>query len=399
MAAAVANTQLTLETVVPDRPAVPDVLHEHIEEIAYLSIQRRKLLFSPDIPLRRLRIHAGRVEAHLDGLRIGAPASVGIAHARLDGDDPWFVSVALRVWIELGQPETAILHQRLAELTPKLSGSCKEALRQLPAGAVQRIFPDQHPGAMPESLVELATDALGWHGLLQPESASRLAASPGSGIRRAVARHAIQPDLVSRLLTDSDQQVRRTALWSVAKHDPRAALERSRQLAAGAEPDGFALRLIGLLGDHVDGSRLLPFLRHKSLAPFALLALRDLAYPALAEMVLEVFEAGDSELAPLAKAVFESLAGRVPKPDPEKSLPGVSPARSHWLDFRKHLDPSKRILHARPYPWQGPPADEPMLWVWRQILTAKATDLGWLRREVPDGFFSGGEADEAIPGE
>ncbi|HEV2331446.1 MAG TPA: hypothetical protein VGY56_21900 [Verrucomicrobiae bacterium] len=399
MAAAVANTQTTLETTVPDRPAVPDVLHEHIHEIAYLSIQRRKLLFSQDIPLRRLRTHAGRIEAHLDGLRIGVPASVNIANGMLDGDDPWFISAALRIWVEIGQPQPAIVHQRLAAVAPELSGSCKEAFRQLPAGAVERIFPDQ-PGATPDSLLELAIDARGWHGLIRPETAARLAGSAVTGIRRALARHASQHDLISKLLTDGDQLVRRMALWSMAKQDSRATLDQSRQLAAGIEPDAFALRLIGLLGEYADGSRLLPFLRQKSLAPSALLALRDLAYPALAESVVDVIDSGDSEIAPLAKAVFESLTGQIPEPNPEKLLPqGISPARSHWQDVRKHHDASRRSLSDRPFPWQGPAVDEPMLWVWRRSLTTNPADLAWLRREVPDGFFSGLDSEEAIPGE
>jgi hypothetical protein len=400
MEASVATTQPTLETTVPCRPAVPDVLYEHIEEIAYLSIQRRKLLFSPEIPLRRLRTHAGRIEAHLDGLRIGAPASVDIAHTMLDGDDPWFVSTALRIWIELGQPQTEIVHQRLALLAPELSGSCKEAFRQLPTATIERIFPEQHLETVPQSLLELAIDARGWHGLVRPETASRLAASPVPGVRRALARHVFQHDLVFRLLTDSDQEVRRVALWSLAKQDSQAALDRSRQLAAGAEPDVFALRLVGLLGDQADGSRVLPFLRNKTTVPFALLALRDLGYPALADSVLEVAEAGDPKCAPLATTVLESLTGRIPKPNPEKPLPpGVSPARVHWQEFRKHFDTSTRTLRGRPFRWQGSPADEPMLWVWRRYLTAKATDSEWIRREVPDGFFSGREADEAVPGE
>jgi hypothetical protein len=398
MAPAAANTQTTLETTVPGRPAVPDVLHEHIEEIAYLSVQRRKMLFSPELPVRRLQNHSGRIEAHLDGLRVGGPASINIAQAKLDGEDPWFVSVALKIWVELGQPQTAILHERLAKLAPELSGSCKEAFRQLPASTIERTFPEK-AGATPDSLLELATDARGWHGMIRPETGSQLAASPDPKIRRALARHVTQPDLVSRLLTDTDQQVRRMALWSLAKQDPRTALDRSRQLAAGPEPDAFALRLIGLFGEYADSARLLPFLRHQPLAGSALLALRDLAYPALAESVLDVIDSDDAENIPLAKAVFESLAGRIPKPNPEKPLPtGMSPARYHWQEARKRLDASRRSLHDKPYPWQGSPADEPMLWVWRRSLT-NAADLGWLRREVPDGFFTGRAADEAIPGE
>jgi hypothetical protein len=395
-----ADASNTLETTIPGRPAVPDVLREHIEEIAYLSIQWRKLLFSREIPMRRLRNHAARIEAHLDGLRVGIPTSVEIAHSMLDGDDPWFVSVALRIWIELGQPQIAIVQQQLAKMATEHSSSCKEALRKLPSDFIGRIFPDQQQGAIPDSLLELAADALSWHGLLRPEAASRLAASPLAGVRRALARHVLHSALLSQLLADGDQQVRRMALWNLAKQNSRAALDQSRRLSAQPEPDAFALRMIGLLGEYGDSSRLIAFLRHKSLAPPALLALRDLAYPVLAEAVLEIVDATDSGHADLARSVFESLAGRIPKPNPDKPIPqGFTPARFHWLELKKHLDGSKRSLFGQPFPWQGAASDEPMLWVWRRTIADNAVDTSWLRREVPDGFFTGIDADEAIPGE
>ena len=395
-----ADKQITLETTVPGRPAVPDVLREHLEEMAYLSIQWRKLLFSPEIPLRRLAAHAGRIEAHLDGLRVGGPASLSIAQAMLDGDDPWFVSAAARVWIEMGQPEPAIIHQRLAALPPELFRAWKEAFRQLPVSTIQRVFPKQHPEAIPAPMIEIAADAWGWHGLLLPETASRLAGSPVPGIRRAVARHATQPSLIRQLLDDGEVLVRLMAHWSLALQNPPAALDRSRQIAAAAEPDPFALRIIGLLGSRADGPRLLAFLKHKTIAPTALLALRDLAAPEFAEVLLDGLDGEDSEFAALAKDVFESLTGRIPKPNPEQPLPpGLSPVRAHWSQVRKQMDGSKRMLHGQAFPWQGAASEEPMQWVWRRVLTSNAPDLAWLRRQVPDGFFTGLEADEAIPSE
>ncbi len=394
------ETKPILETTVLDRPAVPDVLEEHLEETAFLLIRWRKLLFSSEIPLRRLGAQAERIEAHLDGLRVGGPASLSIALAMLDENDPWFVSVAARVWIELGQPEVQAIHERLAALPPELFGVWKEAFRQLPASTVQRIFPQQQFESLPAATLEIAADAWGWHGLLPFPVASRLAGSPAPGVRRAVARHTAHSGLIRQLLDDGDVLVRRMAHWSLALQNTQAALDRGRQLAAAAEPDPFALRVIGLLGGRADGPRLLNSLKHKAAAPTALLALRDLAVPEFAEVLLIGIEGDDADFAALAKDVFESLAGRIPKPDPGQPLPpGLSPARAHWSQVRKQMDGSKRMLHGQAFPWQGPASEEPMQWVWRRVLTSNAPDLAWLRRQVPDGFFNALGAEEAIPGE
>ena len=86
-----------------DRPVVPHVLLEHLEELAALLVQRRKLFFSPEVPLRRLKLHDDRIEAHLDGLRTGGSAAIKIAEDRLAGD-PWLVVAAARVWMSQGSP-------------------------------------------------------------------------------------------------------------------------------------------------------------------------------------------------------------------------------------------------------------------------------------------------------
>ena len=395
-----ADKTVTLETTVPGRPAVPDVLHEHLEEIAYLTIQWRKLLFSPEVPLRRLRAHSERIKAHLDGLRIGGPASLSIARSMLDGDDPWFVYAAARVWMEMGRPDVAALRERLEKTPPELWGAWKEAFRKLSPAVVTRLFSEQDLEGLPLGLLQVAIDALGWHGLLQPATAGTVGGLPDAGTRRAVARHAVQPALIARLLEDEDVLVRRTALWSLVRQDPRAALDRSRQMTLSRPPDAFALRVIGLMGDGQDGMGLLTLLRQKTATPAVLLALRDLGRPECAEALLEIVEGDDRDLAMATKDVFESLVGRIPKPDPEQPLPaGISPARFHWQQVRKSLDRSRQFLHGQPCPWQGDPADEPMEWVWRRTLTAAASELACLRREVPDGFFNGVGADEAIPGE
>ncbi|HEV2105032.1 MAG TPA: hypothetical protein VGU27_04820, partial [Candidatus Eisenbacteria bacterium] len=112
-----------------ERPAIPPILDEHLEEMAYLWTSRRRLLFSPDVPARRLPGHDERIAAHWDALAIGAGAAVAVAEARLEDDNPWIVAAALRTWLELGAPDGPTAFARLESMPPALDPAWVEALR------------------------------------------------------------------------------------------------------------------------------------------------------------------------------------------------------------------------------------------------------------------------------
>lgn len=376
------------------------MLVEHLEELAYLSIQRRKLLFSPEVPLRRLKLHDGRIEAHLDGLRTGGAASVAIAAQKLAGD-PWLVSAAARAWLEQGQPGPDAVIDQLKTVEPEWAAGWKEAFRAIAPELVQRLLPQGHPDRLPPLAQQVAADAWGWHGLLRPETAGALRTHPKSSLRFTLARHlawnGLGPDT---LLEDPDVLVRRAALWGLALRNPKAAMDQSRQAARATPPDPFALRVLGLLGERADGRLLVAALAPSGARLAALHALRDLAQPEFADALVEFLESDDEETALAARAAVESLVGRLPSPDLEKAAPpGISLARFQWQQVRPKLDLASRRLQGQPFPWTGDPADEPMERLWRQACVAAKPESTWLRREVPDGFFTGLPSLSAIPGE
>ena len=63
-----------------NRPAVPDILEEHLEELSFLAIRWRKLVFSPELSLRRLAKQQARIVAK-------APCPKAFAHigVQIDG--------------------------------------------------------------------------------------------------------------------------------------------------------------------------------------------------------------------------------------------------------------------------------------------------------------------------
>jgi len=381
-----------------DRPAIPGVLAEHLEELAYLSIQRRKLLFSGDIPLRRLLRHAGRIEAHLDGLRTGSGASVKLCEKVLDGDDPWLLAVAGRVWIEFGGPGAAVLVERIKSAPPELGAAWKEVLRQLAPETVRHLLPPSAADDLPETVLPIAVDAWGWHGLLTDDMAASLTVRPKPAVRFSVARHTDVQGLIAHLLEDEDVLVRRAALWRLALQRSAEAVSLARHAIRDSQPDPFAFRILGLFGERSDGAALVAGMAGKELTAVAIEAIRELAFPEFAVSLLGQLTGDDEDTVATAMAAFESLVGRVLAP--EQPLPeNVHPAQFHWQQVGSKLDPSGRRLRGAGFPWPGPVGDEPMEFVWRRSLTGVVAEAPWLRREVPDGFFTGFPRADAVPGE
>jgi hypothetical protein len=90
---------------IADRPAVPPVLSENLEELEFLSIQRRKLFCDFETTRAELLKHENRIEAHFDSLRVGGDAAVALAEKALEeAVFPWEVFAAARVWLELALP-------------------------------------------------------------------------------------------------------------------------------------------------------------------------------------------------------------------------------------------------------------------------------------------------------
>lgn len=380
-----------LSTTIPGRPAVPDVLLEHLEELAHLTIQWRALLFSPEVPLRRLNVHARRIEAHVDGLRIGVPASLGIARSLLENGDPWLVFAAARAWLELAPRAPAEVLEVLSELAPEKRGAWRQAFRVLPPRISQAVFPNI--GELSGPALEIATDALAWHGLLGPAALARLGARAEVELRIAVARHCADVPLQQRLAEDGNAAVRVAALWSEALLHPRDALARAVAGFESSKLEPVQVRIIGLFGQRSHASLLVRLFSTPALLVPALLALRDLAAAEAAESLLPMV-GGNHPQAELAGEVFNSLTGWEPQ---GKTLTGPEASLARAQHFR-NCDRGSARLYGKAFPWNEDPADEPMQWLWRRSLASPDPALSWLRKEVPAGLLEGLDTTEMLPG-
>lgn len=401
---------LSYEGAVGRAPVLPDVIQEHLEELAFLSVQRRKLLFASDVSLPEFLPHDDRIAAHWDGLVVGRPASVEIAKGRLDEFDPWDTYVAARVWIELGDPTGEEIAVKLEETNEEAQSAWREALRRVPRDRLQRLLPRGPDVDGPPGTLSTLVFAWGWHGILAPELVPTLAFSVEPAVRVSIARalgwSGVHASLLEALITDPEIEVKRAATWSEALLNPKAAVSRCRTTIESNEADPFSVRVLGLLGGLQDVDVLVRTARRQNeLGTAGIRALGDLGNVAAMDTLIEIHCDEDEERAEAAGGAMAVLLGGIPEaasgpeqPETETLEPNQPDLRDFWLESSQDYSGTQRWLRGRPFPWRGPTEDEPMEALWRSSLLAPRPELNWLRLEVPDGFFTGGPELEAITG-
>ena len=385
-------------------PVVPDILEEHLEEFAFLSLQRRKLLFDYETYADELASHDRRIEAHRAGLAIGGAASVDIARRRLeDTVMDWEIAAALRTWVELGHPTRIEIGEALGRAgEPPSDGTggddeidgldgWREAFRAIPAARTRELLPvDTAAGA------SVLADALGWQGALDAKTATAFAKHEAPAVRRSVARSLgtapFDPSSVlASLLEDPVSAVHRAALWSLAVLDPGAALARARGRVAQADP--FELRVLGLLGAPED---LRSLAQRAGESAAAVRAMGDVLDPRALDVLLALAGTGGDEVVAAAQDAVMMLVGI---PD-ETGDDGPDPvALRELVDMKRSgIGDAPRWLRGFAFP---PVEDEARTTEaeWRVALADPSPERANKLREVPDGFFSGAPDDEARCGE
>lgn len=385
----------------PERPALPDVVAEHLEEHGFLSLQRRKLLFADDFAARRLPAHDERIAAHWDGLVTNVPASAELAAESLESDDPWLLASAARAWLALARPATDAILERWAELKPEAAASWREALRGLDRDTLDALIPPHRRRALPPAALALMADAVAWHG--DVELAIDSARHDEPFVRLAVARAlgmAESIDVVDAALRalaeDPEPATARRALWGRARLAPDVALQIARRLARGMAPDPFALRMLGLLGGPEDAGLLADGAATDSGRPAAFHALADLGTEEAIESLVKLLALPHPPTVKIVTEALEFAIGPIPREDAEAP---ATPAEGRAAWEALGAPRGGRLMRGLPRPWRGAKSEEPMLWRWRRAIAGARADERWLAREVPDGFFTGLPTAVAHPGE
>lgn len=179
---------------------IPDLIEEHLDELAFLWGQRRAAIGSPDYTVRAFRELEERIEGHARGVLVAGDAARELLEAGLTAKDPLAVFASAYLLLRSGSDaDAARIATALADAKDGARESLRDALGHAPVGASAPALQEIVASGTPRAAVA-AADALARHG--------QLAAS--------------NPRL-DALLRDEDAEVRRDAWRIVARVDVEAA--------------------------------------------------------------------------------------------------------------------------------------------------------------------------------
>lgn len=388
MASALAAPNGVNPASTPSLPQLPDVLREHVEEFACLSLLRGLAQFDVQRTSTHLRQLESRLDAHWDGLAVGCPVSLEMAGQILsDGGDPWDLATALRIWCMLGEPTTEAIVALLAAQPEEALPSWREGLCHCSCERVASLLPESLLGHESPLVQSTLLFVHGWHGLLPAWQATRFARHELPLVRSCLARAIGWSDwsaeerqfLLTPLTADDDALVRRSALWSAALTTPQTTADTIR--AKGAEAaDPFALQVLALIGGPEDVPLLLRCTDQEPIAAAALEALATLGAQQAIEPLLALLE--NEALAPLATQSLQAILGpqaalviepKIPPSEATQDNPLLQARIAAWHQLQPTFAGAERILHGVAFPWTGAPEEEPCFFTWlRQLPDAAA---------------------------
>jgi 3-oxoacyl-[acyl-carrier-protein] synthase-1 len=339
-----------------------DVLEEHLEEFQSLWSLRRTVLQSADYVVADLRKLDRRIEAHLQGLRLGGELAVGIARAALASDDPLDVFGAAFVLLRNGsEADQQVVANGVFQGPTGQAASLIEALCQAaPAELLRAWLAEALKSAEPWKYV-VAAEVAAFRGITNPRAGLlyNLLTHESLDIRtrawRAAGGAKLSFDRASFELglADVDPLVRREAATCAIRTRQPWFLSWCRRQAGRRED---AIRWLGILGGTEDSHVLLSHARQPDLAAGAILALGSLGSPGVMDDILGLMDVTDPQTAVAAGIAFRQITGRtfdsqvrveIPPSGThetdefqaefreESSLPDPVEARRHWGEVRR----------------------------------------------------------------
>jgi uncharacterized protein (TIGR02270 family) len=356
-----------------------DVVAEHADEAAFLWRMRDAAVHRPHYRLRELTGLDGRVEAHLDGLRIAGNAGWDLCTAQLGRDTPAAAFTAgvlafggtddARVDAVLGAVITApesvrglisalgwVPHARLAGRLPRLLRAEAPALRRVAIAGCAAHRQDAGPAlaaALSDddvALRALALRAAGESGRTDLLRQVRMRPQADEACRFAAAAAALllgDRAALSALQTSAGhaQWGERAVRLGMRAADQRATAEWQRTLARGPRTQRLGTIAAGQLGDPAAVPWLLEQMAVPEYARIAGEALSfitgvDLSYDSLDQKMPDGFQSGPTD-DPADENVEMDADEDLPWPDVEK-------VAAWWSRNRGTFQPGTRHLLGKP---------------------------------------------------
>lgn len=316
--------------------AVPSIVEQHAEEAAFLWLLRSMAVAAPHYDLDDLARLDGRVDGHIDGLRIAGEAGLRACLDALAAEEPAEAFAAAVLALDLGDERAMDRILTAAIQTPDLMAGVASALGWLPPDRV-RPWIAAMIEARPAASRRLGIAACAVHREDPGPVLARLVRDPDGGVRARALRavgELKRRDLLPALrdaFDDADDDARFWAVWSAVLLGDRSASERLRayaqlatsfagraiqlaprtmhpgdardwlkRMAQHAETRRLALIGCGVVGDPVYVPVLISQMSVPELArvageAFSMITGVDLAYEDLEGEAPDGFEAGPSE--------------------------------------------------------------------------------------------------------
>ena len=236
----------------PRATYIPDILEEHLDEVAFLWGQRQVALYGPDYTVFQFLRLEWRIAAHGSGLLAVGDSALPLLEDRLTHDDPLTVFAAAYALLQFGSPSAAgrVVEAFSVAEGDKLAG-LEAALSHAPLdGTAAKLEDVRRTASAPIALA--AATALTFSAIpVTSDEIVPFLRHDEADVRRRAWRligylgAAVGPKAYAAAMRDADTTVRRAALWAGAWCGEQGVLTVCRGLAA--EPKADALEDLELL--------------------------------------------------------------------------------------------------------------------------------------------------------
>lgn len=314
----------------PTATFIPDILEEHLEELAFLWEQRQSAVRDPDYTIREFAHLEERIAAHLQGVLAVGEVALPLLEDTLAGDDPDLVFAAAYALLH-AKNETATTRVRdsFGHAQGEVLAALRDALAQAPLNPGIAPFRELFHGG-PAPVGAAAGTILAFHAALEPTipQIERLLRHEDAAVRQNGWRLVgylgvpLEAKAYAAAMRDEESGVRRAALYAGAWSGQPGVLAVCRKLAAEPTPEILdALELLAVLGGPEDVQLVATLATTAALGPARFQLVGTYGHPRLMDLVLTTLTDKDPAIASAAGAAFTKMTGQNIDTDKKAKLP------------------------------------------------------------------------------
>src|SRR2546427_6023009 len=298
---------------------IPDILEEHVEELAFLWEQRQAAVRDPRYTIRELTHLEERITAHLHGVLAGGEVALPLLEDTLSADDPHMVCAAASGLLQAKNgAATARGRDSFGHAQGPVLAALQDALAQAPLNPGVAPFRELFHGG-PAPVGAAAGTILAFHSVLEPTipQIERLLRHEDAVVRQSGWRLVgyigvpLDAKTYAAAMRDDDPGVRRAALYAGAWCGQPGVLAVCRKLAAQPALDDLdPLELLAILGGPEDAPLVAALGQTAALGPARFRLVGAYGHPALMDIVLAALSDADPATAAAAGAAFTKITGQ-----------------------------------------------------------------------------------------